>query len=315
MPDRVSTRSDSRPQWVYKALLLAAPVIWGVSFVFMKNSVDVLGPATLIGVRFLLSAVLMLACFGKRIRRSFDKDHLKTGVVLGVFMFLAFWTQTIGITDTTPGKNAFLTASYVVFVPFVFWLISLRKPGLLNIVAAFICLAGIGLVSLNGDLSIGYGDAMTLVCAVLFAFHIAFLGKYAFGRDIYTLAFMQFLVAGVLGLLLGLPTEALPRADLITPDFLGQMAYLVIGASFLALLFQNIGQAHVPPSQASIFLSLEAVFGVVFSVLLYGEEMSVKLVSGFVLIFVAIFINEVVAPKLFVKRVIVAHGRQTRDKD
>lgn len=295
---------------MYKLLLLGASLIWGASFVFMKNSVDVLGPATLVAVRFVSAALLMLVFFWPKIIPSLKKDNVKAGVFLGILYFLAYWTQTVGLTDTTPGKNAFLTAAYVVMVPFIFWVISKARPNMLNVLAAFVCLVGIGFVSLDAALAISFGDAMTLVCAFFFALHIAFLGKLAQGREIYTLAFVQFVTVGVSGLVIGLPTEALPTLDQITPDFIGQMLYLIVGATFLAVLFQNIGQAHVPPSQAALLLSLESVFGVAFSIVLYGEIMTASLIFGFALIFVAVLINELLAPKMESKRAIVASEKK-----
>lgn len=295
---------------MYKLLLLGASLIWGASFVFMKNSVDVLGPATLVAVRFVSAALLMLVFFWPKIIPALKKDNVKAGIFLGILYFLAYWSQTVGLTDTTPGKNAFLTAAYVVMVPFIFWVISKVRPNVLNVLAAFVCLVGIGFVSLDAALVISFGDAMTLVCAFFFALHIAFLGKLAQGREIYTLAFVQFVTVGVSGLVIGLPTETLPSFDQITPDFIGQMLYLIVGATFLAVLFQNIGQAHVPPSQAALLLSLESVFGVAFSIILYGEIMTAPLIFGFALIFVAVLINELLAPKMEAKRAIVASEKK-----
>ena len=279
---------------VYKLLLILATVIWGLGFVVMKDAVAVMEPAYLIGVRFGATALILNVVLWKHMKGSFHKDCLIAGGILGLFNFLAFWTQTIGLADTTPGKNAFLTATYCVIVPFLFWAVAHRRPTFFNIVAAVLCIVGIGLVSLgNGPLTMGFGDAMTLLCAVLFAAHIVCVAYLSPGRDILALTVYQFWVGGIMGLLIGACVESPPNLAAITPDFLWNMAYLVIFASCIALVVQNIALAHVPPTQASLFLSLESVFGVIFSVIFYGEQITIRLLAGFALIFSAIIVSEV----------------------
>lgn len=276
----------------YRLMLVLAPVIWGLSFVIMKDSVQVIPPAQLIGVRFLCAGVLLGAVFFKRVRATFCRDMLARGAILGTLLFLAFWFQTIGVANTTPGKNAFLTATYVVLVPFGWWIIARRRPGIHNLVAAVLCLAGIGFVSLDSDLTASYGDLMTLVGAVWFAVHMIYVAKFSEGHDMVVLTVYQFFAMGIWGTLIGLVTEPLPALSSITGGFIGEMVYLIVFASCAALLFQNVAQAHVPPAQASLLLSLEAVFGVLFSVLIYGEQISIRLIVGFILVFVAIVVSE-----------------------
>ena len=280
------------PQAGYKLMLLLATIIWGLSFVIMKNTVEVMQPATLIGVRFLIAGVLLGVLFAKRVRATFSRDMVVKGLILGTLLFLAYWFQTIGVANTTPGKNAFLTATYVVLVPFGWWIIARRRPGIHNIVAAVVCIVGIGLVTLDSDVTGNFGDLMTLVGAVWFAVHIIFVAKFSEGRDMVVLTVYQFLAMGVWGTILGLAIETPPDLSAINGDFAFNMVYLIVFASCAALLFQNVAQAHVPPSQASLLLSFEAVFGVLFSVLFYGEQISIRLIVGFILVFVAIVVSE-----------------------
>lgn len=288
-------------QLKYKLLIVAATIIWGLSFVFMKDAVDVLPPAWLIGVRFMATGLILAVVFRKRFAAALTKTYLMRGTIIGVLVFLAFWTQTIGLAYTTPGKNAFLTGTYCVLVPFAWWLFARRKPTRYNIIAAILCIVGIGFVSLQesaGDLTLGFGDAMTLVCSVFFALHIVYVSKFTDDCDALALTVYQFLVGGACGILLGACTETLPSVSALTPDFLWNMVYLVVFASCMALVFQNVGLAHVDPAPASLLLSLESVFGVVFSVLLYGEVLTFKLICGFALIFCAILISELLPIKM-----------------
>lgn len=282
------------PPAAYKLLIVLATVIWGLSFVVMKDAVDVMEPAWLIGVRFLITAAILTVALWRHVRPALTWASLGRGAVLGVLLFLAYWTQTIGLAFTTPGKNAFLTATYCVMVPFMFWAVAGKRPTLFNLAAAVLCVGGMALVSLApGTQSVEFGDVMTLVCAVFFGLHIVFVSKYAQGHDVLALTVFQFWVMGACGVVVGALTEAPPDAAAVSPEFLFNMAYLIVLASCVALVIQNVALAHVPPAQASLLLSLEAVFGVAFSVLLYGEALTLRLVAGFGLIFAAIVLSEV----------------------
>lgn len=279
--------------------MVVATIIWGLSFVVMKDAVDVLEPAYLIGFRFLATGLILVVLFFKRIKRALTqeirKDYLVKGIILGVLCFLAFWVQTVGLDNTTPGKNAFLTATYCVIVPFAWWIIARKRPTVFNIIAAVLCVGGIGMVSLQGslgELAMGYGDLMTLVSALLFAIHIVYVSKFSETNDVLALTAFQFIVGGVCGIAYGGFFETLPPVEMLTPAFWMNMVYLVVFASCVALVIQNVALSHVPPAQASLFLSLESVFGVLFSVLLYGEQVGLRLIGGFVLIFIAIVVSE-----------------------
>lgn len=284
------------PVSVYKVLLVLVTIIWGFSFVVMKDVVAVLPPAWLLGIRFFIaSAILFLVIHKRTIRALSSCKALGAGVVMGVLDFVAYWTQTIGLQHTTPGINAFLTATYCVLVPFVWWILTKRRPTVFNLTAAVIAVVGIWFVSVNSSsegFSFGFGEGMTLVCAVFFALHMAMVSKFSFKYDVLGLTVIQFLTEGVLGCLFGAAFETLPAASVFTPELWGALVFLAVFASVIAFGIQNVALAYVPPAQASLFLSLESVFGVVFSVLLYGEQLTVRLLLGFALIFAAILISE-----------------------
>lgn len=306
------------PANVYKALLILATIIWGFSFVVMKNVVEVVPPALLLGVRFTLAGLLLLVILHKRVRRNFSWKMVGLGAILAFFDFSAFLTQTIGLQYTTPGINAFLTATYCVIVPFAWWVVARRRPSFCNVGAAVVAVMGIWLVavSTSGEtLTLGLGEGLTQVCALLFAIHIVLVSRFSRGRDVLTLTVFQFIFEGLFGLCVGGLFETPPAISLITPEVVGQMAFLIVFASVVAFGIQNVSLAYVPPAQASLFLSLESVFGVVFSVLLYGEVLTARLVVGFILIFAAILVNELLAPRVKAKRAIVAFKRKKWKED
>lgn len=270
-------------------------MIWGFSFVVMKDVVAVFPPAWLLGIRFVAAGFIFLLCLWKRVRSRMSLKLLGAGIVLGALDFSGFFTQTVGLQSISPGVNAFLTATYCVIVPFLWWLLARRKPSVANVGAAIIAVVGIWFVSVNDSgahLSIGFGEAMTLLCAIFFALHMVYVSKFSRLYDVLVLTVVQFISEGCFGLLLGVATETFPSAALITPSVIGQMAFLVVFASIIAFGIQNISLSFVPPAQASLLLCLESVFGVLFSVLLYGEILTARLVFGFVLIFIAILMSE-----------------------
>ena len=255
----------------------------------MKDTVDVFPPYILLAFRFTIASILLSIIFWKKLRQI-NMDYVWKGGVIGLFLFLGYSTQTIGITETTPGKNAFLTAIYCVIVPFLFWMVDRSKPDIFNFIAAFVCISGIGLVSLKGDFTIGYGDAFTLLGGLLYAGHLVAVAKLGKGKDPIILTILQFSFAALFSWCMGLTFEKFP-ASWETNNIVG-LLYLAIFATAVALLFQNIGQKWTHPSAAAIILSLESVFGVLFSVVFTGEQLTLRLVIGFIFIFVAVLISE-----------------------
>lgn len=287
-----STKATLWPQ----LLIVCATIIWGSSFLIMKQTVDGIPVFTLLAIRFTVAGVLLSLVFWKK-WRLLNKETLLGGGLLGTLMFLGYVFQTYGLSGigswegTTPGKNAFLTATYCVLVPFLNWLLTRKRPDRYNIAAAVLCLLGIGLVSLTEDFTVVGGDVITLVCGVAFSLHILAVDRYAKTCGILLLTVLQFLFMALwswIGVFLaGETLSVLPSgADIL------RLGYLAVCASGLAMLFQNIGQANTPPSTGAVLLSLEAPFGVVFSVLFGTERPTAQMYLGFVLIFFAVILSE-----------------------
>ena len=284
----------------YKLMLVAAALLWGGSFVVIKDTLNDISPAWLLGIRFVLSGLVMTLLFFPRLRKSLDVGSFRAAVALGVTGGLGYLVQNLGLVDTTPGHNAFLTATYCVMVPFLHWAVARVRPTLANVVAAVVAVAGIGALSLGAEepFSLRWGDWMTLGGAFWFAVQIEVMVHVAQDRDIVALTTVEFYVMGLVCLGYGVFFEVLPGPRVFASgDFWLSMGYLVLLSSCLCTVFQNTGQAHVPPAQASLLLSLESVFGVLFSVLLYGEPLTLQLGVGFLLVFGAVLLSEL-APAL-----------------
>ncbi|MBE6972846.1 MAG: DMT family transporter [Ruminococcaceae bacterium] len=274
-----------------KPMLFGAAIIWGTSFFIMKNALDVMPVFSLLAVRFTAGALLLgLICWNRW--KDFTPDYLWRGAIIGAFLFLAYLIQTFGLERTTPSKNAFLTAVYCVMVPFFYWAVMGKRPDRYNIGAALLCVTGVGLVSLNGDLSVNMGDILTLIAACFYAAHIIAVEKTSQGKDIYLLTVFQFAFAAVYAWIGSIALETMPLREIADPAVFLPLAYLCVMATTAALLFQNVGQIWSDPASASVILSLESVFGVLFSVICYGDRVTGLMALGFVCIFVAVVCSE-----------------------
>ena len=271
-----------------RVICALAALIWGIAFVVMKDALDNIGVFWLLAVRFLLGGVIVSAVFHRRLGRLRGKTLLHS-VQVGAVLAAAYIVQTFGLRETTPGKNAFLTAVYCVIVPFIDWRWSRKAPGAKALLAGFICLGGIGLISLEEGLTVGAGDLLSLLCGVLFAFQVTMLGHYGREDDPIALTVGQLLTVGVICLAGALLTEPLPGR--IPASAWWEIGYLVVFSTALALVMQNVGQSMTSPASAGILLSLESVFGALSSVLFYGEQLSARVAVGFAVVFAAVVLS------------------------
>ena len=269
--------------------LLTAAVIWGSSFIVMKDAVDGIPVFQLLAIRFTLAGLLLGLIFRKRLAAS-GPQLIPHGALCGVLLLCAYATQTFGLKTTTPGTNAFLTAVYCVLVPFMAWGLYRRPPTGCNWAAAVMCITGIGLISLSGDLTIGAGEWLTLLSGVFYGLHIMCLSHFGGRDDPIALTIVQFMFVAALSWLCTLLIES--GAGFPAPAIWPQLLYLTVFATAATLVLQSVGQSLTPPSQSAILLCLESVFAVVFSVLLGKERLTLQLGSGFLLIFLSVIVSE-----------------------
>lgn len=269
--------------------LLVVAMIWGSGFIVTKNTLVHLTPMYLTFYRFTIAAVLLGIIMRKRLFKAKKKD-ITSGIIIGIFLFGGFAFQTVGLQYMEAGKQAFITATNVVMVPFLYWAITKKKPDNFEIFAAFLCTLGIGILSLERNLSMGYGEFLTLLCAVMFALHIASIGYFAPNSDPIVIAVIQLATTAVLSLLLALATEGVNFT--IHRDAIVPILYLGIFSSMLAFLLQTIAQKYTSSTHAAIILSLEAVFGSILGILLLNEKLTVKFFIGSVAILISVITSE-----------------------
>jgi len=274
--------------WDLSLLLVA--MVWGGGFVVTKNALEVITPLYFLSIRFMIAGILMVIIFFPKLRKASWQD-IKNSCIVGIFLSLGFITQTFGANLTTPAKSSFITGLNVVLVPFIMILFTKKFPGRKAVITAVVAFVGLSLISVNEQLAIGAGDFLTFLCAIFYACHIVSIGFYANKTDAIVLATIQVLFAGVVCSLLAILFEPVPVLSGIS--IWSGILYSALLSTLAAFLIQNLAQRNTPSTHAAIILCLESVFGALASVLFWNESMTLKMVIGCLLIFVAIIINEV----------------------
>ena len=275
-----------------KFLIILDALLWGFSYLVIKDVVNKIEVGWMLAIRFLVGALIIYAFTYKKINSNFNKENIWFGVVLGLYGFGGYLTQNIGITFTTPGKNAFLTGTYSVMVPFVAYAMGLGKPERYNVVGAFVALIGLGFVALDNGFPLNIGDVLTLICALFYSLQIVTVFKQGTGMDVATTTFWEFVVMGVGSLVWAMVKETPPNfATFVTTDYL-QLAYICLICSIFGIATSNHAFQYVDPTAGGLLASLESPFGVIFSVWLGYEVLTGRLLLGFALILVGVVFSE-----------------------
>lgn len=269
--------------------LLFVAFVWGTGFPLSKIALQGVSPMVLMLFRFSFAAIVMGIVFRKSLK-GITGIKLRAGIISGVLLWGGFAFQTVGLNYTTSSKQAFLTAVYVVLVPFMFWFVNKKRPDIFNVVAAILTVAGIYLLTGMEVQSLNFGDQLTLVCAIFFAAQIIAVGYYIKKVDIGSLTVIQFTTCAILSLLF-VGYEGVGTMNL-TPEVIGSMIFLGLFSTTLAFFIQVVAQRYTSESHTAIIMSLEAVFGSLMGVLLLGEDFTTIMVVGCAVIFLGIITAE-----------------------
>lgn len=275
--------------------LLLVALFWGGGFVAGKFGLTILAPLTLTAYRYMgASAVLFIFCLNK-LQHFKNKKVWIYGLFCGVNMFIGNSMQTIGLLYTTAGKQSFIVSLYILLVPLLSWIILRKKPANSVIIAAVIGFAGIGLITLTDDFTVGKGDLMTFVLSLTFSAQMIFTAAVVKNIDATVFTFVQLLVVGLMSsaaaMIWETPVTPAEVAGMALPGILGLLYVMTFNSAF-AFLLQNICLRFAPANHAAILLSLETVFGTIFAVTVAGEVFSSRMIVGCALMFLAIGIVE-----------------------
>lgn len=276
------------------ASILCITAIWGISFVMMKNSLDTLSPLWFLGCRFSLASLLMALVNWKKLR-SVGRKELREGFYIGLPLACGYATQTMGLSLTTASNSAFITGTYVVFIPLIAWVFT-RKLQRRQLIIAFLACLGLAALSLDQQLRVNVGDWLVLLSAFCYAVHFLVLDHYTKAYDSLLISGLQIFAAALLLLLAALIFEPLPTAANFSPDVLRSLVFTAAFSTCLGFLVQTAAQKVLAPAQASILFTSESVFGALSGVIFLQERFIPRQLLGAALL-VGCMIASVVEPK------------------
>lgn len=296
-------------------ILVIVSLLWGSSFMFQKKGMDYVGPFTLGACRFLIGAMILFPVVIFSLRKkecaqnsseknlSFNlrnnKDNgnrflLKAGIECGLAMFFAASLEQIGLIYTTSGKAGFITSMEIIVVAVVTVFITKRLE--INTAAGIIiAMMGLYMLCINGKLRFGYGDSIVLSSCLFWGIQIMLIDKYSKMIDSIQLSFIEFLVCGVMSLICMILFET-PRIENIKECII-PILYTGVIEIGLCYTLQVVGQKYVPPVVSAVTLTLESVFAVFFGALLMNELMSLREISGCILMLFAVIIVQIPSSK------------------
>ncbi|WP_304332999.1 DMT family transporter [Brachyspira innocens] len=268
-------------------------LIWGYSFVAVKVVVQEIEPFYLVGFRNLAGGIFLSLIFFKRMKKITKRDILLS-IPVGAALFLGFFLQTMSSKFITASKVAFFTGSYVIFIPFLAWVLYKKRPHIAAFIAAVITVIGLYLLtSFDGLGSIKVGDLFALLCAVVFAVHLILIDKMLEYVDGIIMASLQLIIAGIISLSAGIITSTPFDINAVSRESIYSIIYLAIGATGIAYLLQTVSQKYVNPNKAGIILSLESFLGALGGIIFMKDPLTINFVIGGICMISAIFICEI----------------------
>jgi drug/metabolite transporter (DMT)-like permease len=291
----------SRPaRWRADTALFVVALIWGTTFVVVKNAIAEISPAYFLALRFWLATACMSFIFAPALFKAGWRNvwrGLRGGAAAGVFLWLGYIFQTLGLQYTTAGNSGFLTGLYIVLVPLVSASVYRRWPQLSELGGIAIAFAGMLLLtlpSLGHQFQFNHGDLLTIVCAFAFAFHLLTLGYFSQRERFEAVAVGQILCAAVLSSVMVLFER--PTA-IWTPNVVVGILLTGVCATALAFALQTWAQQYTTATRTALIFALEPVFAFVTAVLTGGETLKWSAVLGGTLIVGGILLVELKSPR------------------
>jgi drug/metabolite transporter (DMT)-like permease len=269
--------------------LLAVTACWGSTFFLIKDLLHHVPVLDFLAVRFAIASVALIVLSPRALRRL-SRPSRHRAVVLGLLYGLAQILQTAGLAHTPASVSGFVTGLYVVCTPLLAAVLLRQRITRVTWGAVGLAVVGLGVLTLGG-FSIGYGEAVTLLAAVLYALHIVALGAWSDSREAMGMAIVQLIVIAAVCFVATAP------GGVVLPHTLGDwlsLVYMAVFAGALAMAAQTWAQAHLPPTRSAIIMSMEPVFAALFAVLAGGEPVTVRMGLGGGLVLAAMLIVELI---------------------
>ena len=265
--------------------LLIIVIIWGSTFALIKGVIDTIPPYTYLAYRFLLAALILVVIFWKRLKKL-NIMILKKGSLIGIFLFLGYTLQTVGLKYTTATKAGFITGFSVVLVPIISFLLLKEKVSRDSVIGVALATLGLWFLNYNSSFSFNLGDFLVLLCAFSFAMHIISVGLFSKKLDYVLLAITQITVVFILSLFMALIFERPAIHFSYSSDIWWSILITGIFATALAFYMQNKFQRHSTATKTAIIFSGEPLFAAIFAYILIGEKVGlIAWVGGLLIIF------------------------------
>jgi drug/metabolite transporter (DMT)-like permease len=284
-----SASKDRRLALLATLTLLAMTACWGSTFFLIHDLLDRVPVVDFLAVRFGIASVAMLVLAPRAIGRLAPEAR-RRALVLGALYGVAQILQTTGLAHTPASVSGFITGMYVVFTPLLAAAILQTRITAMTWGAVLLAVAGLAVLTLNG-FSVGYGESLTLIAAVIYALHIVGLGAWSRPADAIGMSILQCLMIAAICFVAAVP-DGITLPDR-TGDWLS-VVYMALFAGAAALLGQTWAQAHLPPTRSAIIMSMEPVFAAFFAVLLGGESLTARMLTGGGMVLAAMLVVELV---------------------
>ena len=271
--------------------LLGIVIIWGSTFAIIKGVLDQISPFTFLAYRFFLATLILYLIFWKRIK-NIDSKILKKGSLIGIFLFLGYAFQTVGLKYTTATKAGFITGLSVVLVPIISHFFIKEKINRNSVIGVILAFIGLWFLNYSSSFSFNLGDFLVLLCAISFAMHIISVGLYTKKMDYVPLVIVQLATVFVLSLLMALVFER-PEIHLsYSPNVWWPIVLTGVFATALAFYMQNRFQRYSTATKTAIIFSGEPIFAAVFAYLLLGEKVGLIAWAGGLLIIFGMIVSQ-----------------------
>lgn len=294
-------------------ILLITAIIWGTSFVAQSAGMDYIGPFTFNSIRTLLGGIVLIPVIivmritskgnktDKATQRKIDKRSLIGGVFCGIALCIASSFQQVGMVHTTAGKAGFITALYIIIVPFLTAVLFRKKVGLKIYMCVIIAMIGFYLLCIKKDFSLSQGDGLVLVCALFFSVHIVVIDYFTSKNvDCVLMSCVQFFVAGIIMLICMFAFESPDINSILDARF--SILYSGVMSCGVAYTLQIVGQKRTDPTIATLLLSLESVFAALSGFIILKDDMTVKELIGCALVFIAVILAQIDVKALIRKK-------------
>lgn len=275
---------------IAKLALFLTAALWGSTFSIGKIASEVFSASFIIALRFTVASIALLVV-AIPTRKELDKKYWIDGFWMGITLFASYMLQVGGLAlDTSPGKSAFLCTTYSVMVPFLYWFVTKERPKIHHIVCVFLCLAGVGILSLSGGWGMSLGDLYTVLSGVPCAVNIVISAIVCRDRNVLLLTTIELWVVTIFAWIFVFVGNSFPTEFPL--NTVGSIVYLGLFATALCLFMQSYGLKYAETAIGGMLLSLESVFGVIFSIILYREKITLRMLVGFLVIFIAIILAQ-----------------------